>query len=160
VLESSNMAVPKAIHQAKGLWRGKSQLNLPFLPPDKRVSTSDSRLHIDSDEQNSFATITYDWHQDGKRQEGTIIMCKAAKSKAVELGWVDSWHQNGAVMHFSGEESEDGLVKTKGTYGPEKEPWGWTIEFQLSADQLTMNMTNIHPTGQVDWAVKATYKKK
>jgi len=153
------MAVPKSIHVAKGLWRGKSQLNLPFLPPEKRVSESDSSLHIDTDQHDSYATVTYNWQYEGKRQEGTILLCESAKSKSVQLAWVDSWHQNTAVMHLTGEESETGLVKTKGTYPAGKETWGWTIEFQIAGEQLTMKMDNVTPSGEAVWAVKASYKR-
>ncbi len=151
------MAVPKPIRDAKGLWHGKSQLNLPFLPPGKQISESNSSLHIDTDGQDTYATITYNWHQDGKRQEGTLIVCKASKSKAVQVGWVDSWHQNTAVMHLTGEESDSGLIKAKGTYSAGKETWGWTIAFQLADDKFTVNMENVMPSGEAIWAVKATY---
>jgi hypothetical protein len=153
------MAVPKPIHDAKGLWRGKSSLNLPWLPPDKQVSESDSSLHVDTDGLNTYATITYTWHHDGMRQEGTIILCGSSETKSVELGWSDSWHQNSGVMHLAGQESADGLVKAKGTYGPAKELWGWTIAFHLDGAQLTMNMENVTPAGEAVWAVKATYKR-
>jgi len=153
------MAVPKSIREAKGLWQGKSQLNLPFLPPEKRVSESNSRFHIETDDQNSYATITYDWHYEGKRQEGTIIVCMAEKSRAVQFGWVDSWHQSTAVMHLTGKESDSGSVKVKGTYPAGKETWGWTIEFIHEGDGISMNMENVTPSGEAIWAVKATYKR-
>jgi hypothetical protein len=153
------MAVPKSIYAAKGLWRGKSKLNLPFLPPDKRVSESNSSLHIDTDSHDAFATITYDWNYERKRQEGTLILCKDPKSNAVQFGWVDSWHQNSAVMHLTGEDSDPGLVKAKGTYGGGKEIWGWTIEFQPTEDQLTLKMENVTPAGEAIWAVQAVYSR-
>jgi len=153
------MAAPKSIYAAKGSWRGKSKLNLPFLPPDKRVSESNSSLHIDTDSQDTFATITYDWHYEGKRQEGTIILCKDGKSSQVQLGWVDSWHQNGAVMHLTGEELQTGSVKAKGAYGAGKEVWGWTIEVHSTNDQLTLKMDNVTPTGEPTWAVEAVYSR-
>jgi len=153
------MAIPKSIHEAKGLWKGNSRLNLPWLPADKQVSESNSSLHIDSDGNNTYATITYNWSHEGKRQEGTIILSESTDSKAVELGWVDSWHQNSGVLHLVGEESDSGSVKVKGTYGPAKEPWGWTIEFQRAGNQLSMNMDNIKPSGEAIWAVKATYSR-
>jgi len=159
LLESTQMAVPKSIHEAKGLWKGKSLLNLPFLPPGKQVSESLSSLHIDTDEHNTFATITYNWQQEGKRQEGTVLLAGSAHGKTVELGWVDSWHQNTAVMYLSGEFADDGLVKTKGSYPAGKEVWGWTIAFHHDGNELTMEMENVTPGGEAVWAVKATYTK-
>ena len=153
------MAVPKKIQEAKGLWKGKSQLNLPWLAPEKRVTESVSQLHIDCDSHNSFATITYTWSYEGKKQEGTMLISMAAKTKAVEIGWVDSWHESSAVLHLAGTESDSGSIKTKGSYSAGKETWGWTIALDHTADQLTLTMENVPPTGDPQWAVKAIYKK-
>ena len=153
------MAVPKRIHDAKGLWKGKSQLNLPWLAPDKRVTESISQLHIDCDSHNSFATVTYTWEYQGKRQEGTMIISMAEKTKVVEIGWVDSWHESSAVLHLIGNEAENGSIKTKGSYSTGKEPWGWTIGFDFSVDQFTLTMENVPPGAAPQWAVKAVYKR-
>lgn len=153
------MAAPKSIHEAKGLWKGKSSLNLPFLPPGKQVSESQSSLHIGTDEHNTFATITYNWHYEGKRQEGTILLAASEHGKAVELAWVDSWHQSSAVLHLVGEVSDSGHIKAKGSYPAGKEVWGWTIAFHHDGDELAVEMENVTPSGEAVWAVKATYTK-
>ena len=85
-----------------------------FLPPDKRITASDSELHIDTDAHDAYATITYHWELEGKRQEGMMLVCKTDKSNAVEIGWVDSWHQRTGVMHLSGQVAPDGSVKVSG----------------------------------------------
>ena len=153
------MSVPKSIHESKGLWRGTSKLNLSELPPDKRVSESNSSLHIDTDEQNSYATVAYDWKYEGKRQEGTILICKSSASPTVQFAWVDSWHQNSAVMHLTGQDTESDSVKAKGTYQAGKEIWGWTIALHFSSDQLILKMENVTPAGEPEWAVEASYKR-
>lgn len=154
------MAIPESIHKAVGLWHGKSKLNLPWLPPEKRVTESASRLHIETDNHVRLATITYDWHYDGKREEGTLILCGSAKSKKMEMGWSDSWHQNSGVLHLKGQESESGAVKARGEYTVDgKEFWGWTIELAATADKLTLCMENVTPKGEAEWAVEATYTR-
>ena len=153
------MAVPKQIHDAKGSWKGKSLLNLPWLAPDKRVTESTSHLHIEADSHDKFATITYSWEYEGKRQEGTMIVCMAGKTKVVEIGWVDSWHQNSSVLHLVGSETETGAVKTKGSYSAGKETWGWTIAFSKAGDEMHLTMENVTPAGEAEWAVRAVYKK-
>lgn len=153
------MAVPKRLHDAKGLWKGKSQLNLPWLAPDKRVTESNSQLHIDTDAHDAFATIAYTWEHEGKRQEGTMLVAMAKKSKAVEIGWCDSWHQPTGVLHLTGTEAESGSLKTKGSYAAGNENWGWTIAFDFDGDQLKLTMENVTPAGEAEWAVKAVYKK-
>lgn len=153
------MSVPKSIHMAKGLWRGKSKLNLPWLPPEKRVTESSSSLHIDTDSQDKFATITYDWRYEGKKEEGTIILSGNVKSKLVQMGWVDSWHQNEAVLHLKGKDSETGSVKAKGEWSAGAEVWGWTIELLAVGDKLTIKMENVTPAGEATWAVEGVYSR-
>ena len=153
------MAIPKSITEAKGSWFGSSKLNQSWLPPEKRIAESASFLHVDTDEHDTFATITYTWHYEGKRHEGTVLICMAGKSKVVQIGWVDSWHQSTAVMHLVGSESSDGSFKAKGTYAAGKEVWGWTIEFKMTPDLLTMRMENLTPKGEAEWAVEAIYKR-
>jgi hypothetical protein len=153
------MAVPKRVLEAKGLWKGQSQLNLPWLPPDKRVTESKSQLHVDTDAGDHYATITYTWEYEGKPQEGTMIVCMANKTKAVQIGWVDSWHENSEVLHLVGTEAESGEVRTKGSYGDPKEPWGWTINLDLVGGKLLLTMENIPHGSEPQWAVKGTYEK-
>ncbi len=153
------MAIPKSILDANGSWFGSSKLNQSWLPPEKRIAESASFLHVDTDEHHAFSTITYTWQYEGKRQEGSILVCMDGKSKVAQLGWSDSWHQNTAVMHLVGTEAADGSVKTKGTYAAGKEVWGWTIEFKLTSDKLTMKMENLTPQGEAEWAVEAVYKR-
>jgi hypothetical protein len=149
------MAVPKSIQLAKGLWRGKSRLNLPWLPPEQRITESNSDLRIDTDSQDKIAWITYDWHHEGKREEGTIILCENPKSNAIQLGWVDSWHQNKTVLHLLGDDSGTASVKAKGEYN--LEGWGWTIELLPTADTLSLKMENVTPAGEPTWAVEGAY---
>lgn len=153
------MAVPKSIQSAVGQWKGKSKLNLPYLPPEKRVTESDSSLHIETDAKGTYATITYDWHHDGKRQEGTIIVVRKVKSNPVEMAWVDSWHQSEGILYLKGQDSDSGSVKTKGDWAAGEETWGWTIEFLSTKDRLTLKMEVLQPNGDATWAVEGIYTK-
>jgi hypothetical protein len=154
------MAVPDSIHKAAGLWQGKSKLNQPWLPAGKQVTESSSRLHIETDNLGKFATLTYDWHYEGKREEGTLILSGSVKSKRMEMGWVDSWHQSSGVLYLKGQEGEDGAVKARGEYSVDgKEFWGWTIELHATSDELTLRMENVPPKGEAMWAVEAVYTR-
>ncbi len=153
------MATPKFASTGKGSWAGKSRLNLPWLPKDKQISESASKLHIDLDELNTFATITYTWEHEGKRHEGSMLVCGSAKSKDVQVAWVDSWHQSTSVLYLKGKEDAKGNIKSKGTYDAEGQTWGWTIAFELAEDTLTMRMENVMPDDKADWAVEAVYKR-
>ena len=147
----------KASSEAKGLWKGESRLNLSHLPPELALSTSLSELRIDADE--AFATIAYTWEHDGQAQRGSMALAMDAESKAVEIGWVDSFHMSASVMHLVGLETDTGAVETKGIFAAGEETWGWTIAFALTGDELTLTMNVIPPGEDAEWAVRATYKR-
>lgn len=151
------MAVPKSLRGAKGMWRGTSKLNLPWLAPDKQVTESPSSLHIDFDALEKFATLTYTWLYEGKSQEGTLLVAMGAKSQRAEMGWADSWHQAEGILHLKGEDS-GASVKARGEYG-DKEVWGWTIELTATESTFRIKMDNVPPTGDAMWAVDATYTR-
>lgn len=153
------MAVSKQIKDAKGSWKGKSKLHLSHLPPDKRVTESESTLHVDLDEHGAFATITYTWHYEGTRHEGAVLACGSEKSKTFTYGWVDSWHQNTAVMTLTGKEEGDGPLKAKGSWDAGGEPWGWTISFSLVKEQFILKMEVVTPAGEAEWAVEGVYTR-
>ena len=153
------MSVPKSIVNGKGSWRGRSKLHLPWLEADARISESASRLHIDCDGQNASATIVYAWEHEGKAQEGTILLCGHGTSKDVELGWVDTWHQNSSVMHLVGRVGDDGSVSAKGAFKVEGQAWGWTIALAFEGERLRLKMENVTPLGIADWAVDALYSR-
>ncbi len=153
------MAVPKSIQTAKGSWKGRMKLNLPWLPPENQISESDSSMQIETDSQETFATITYDWQYEGKRQESTTLISGSNESNAVQFAWVDSWHQSEAVLHLKGEDLGTGPVKARGEWNAGEEVWGWTIEFLPSGESLTLKMENITPAGDPTWAVEAVYQR-
>ena len=150
------MAVPKNVQEAKGLWKGTSSLNRSWLAEGKRVSESPSRLHVDAND--AYATIHYTWAVDGKAQEGTMLVAMDEKSKAVEIGWSDTWHQSSGVMHLTG--TGDDAVRTKGTFRAGEETWGWTIDLAFADGFMSLTMANVTPKGVAEWAVRATYRRE
>ena len=147
------MAVPKSLHDARGLWQGESRLDQSWLPPEKRVSESPSELHLKANA--AYATITYTWIYEGEPQEGTMIL--AGDEKTVEIGWCDTWHQGSGVMHLAGTAGE--AIKTKGTYDAGEETWGWTIALSFIGEELRLTMENVTPKGEAEWAVRAMYRR-
>lgn len=157
------MATPKFIEKAVGSWKGVSKLNLPWLPEDKQVSTSGSKLHIDLDEKKKFATITYTWKYEDKAEEGSMLICGSEKAKELSMGWVDSWHQNGGVMPLKSSEFSHEMVKVLGSYptGDGSPDWGWRIELSMpSDDTFLFKMINMPHGEEEAWAVEATYKRE
>lgn len=152
------MAIPQFIQDSQGSWKGTSKLNLPWLPKDKQVSACDSKFHIEIDPRQKYATIHYVWAYNGKREEGTMLVC-GDKKESVEIGWSDSWHMNSGVMQLKGKHEPNSL-KTLGSYTAEGQTWGWSIAFELKDDVLWMKMENL-PTGMdPQWAVEAEYRRE
>ncbi|MBX3113772.1 MAG: DUF1579 family protein [Fimbriimonadaceae bacterium] len=157
------MATQKVIQKAVGSWKGKSKLNLPWLPEDKRITKSESKLHVDLDMKHTFATITYTWVFEGKVEEGSMHICSAEKSKKTSIGWVDSWHQNSSVLHLTADEFNHDLVRATGSYptGDGSPDWGWRIELSMpSDDTFLLKMINMPHGEKEEWAVEATYKRE
>lgn len=154
------MPIPRTIRDAAGSWRGSSKLHLSWLPPEKRVEESSSSLQVKLDRNSTYATIEYTWSQEGTEQEGSLLLCADKKRTCITAGWVDSWHQNNAVMLLSGELS-DGAIRLDGKYQVEGHPeWGWAIGFELiSNSKFIMRMINIDPAGNEEWAVEAVYER-
>lgn len=152
------MPAPKVLIAASGLWAGTSKLQLSHLPPDQRVTESPSTLTVAIDPHTSYALVNYVWEYDGEKQYGTVLVCGDESGASVDMAWSDSWHQNSAVMNLKGSES-GGSVKASGTWGPEEEPWGWTVGFGLEGESLVMRMEVVTPTGDSDWAVEAVYSR-
>jgi hypothetical protein len=152
------MAIPKFIQDSQGSWKGTSELNLPWLPKDKQVSTCDSKLHVEIDPGLKYATIHYVWAYEGKREEGTMIIC-GDKKEVVEIGWSDSWHMNSGVMHLKGKHQPQSL-KTLGSYTAEEQTWGWSVAFEQKDGVLLLKMENIPPGMDPQWAVEAEYRRE
>lgn len=152
------MAVPKFVQDAQGSWKGTSKLNLPWLPKEKQVSKCDSKLHVEIDPGHRYATIHYIWAYEGKREEGTMIVCGDEK-ELVEIGWSDSWHMNAGVMKLKGKYVA-GYLKTRGEYTAEGQTWGWSVALELKDGVFWIKMENIMPGEKAMWAVEGEYRKE
>lgn len=153
------MAAPQVTKDAAGMWQGTSKLHLSWLPPEQRIQESDSTLQVTVNDQAAFATVSYTWHYEGERKEGTIIIAAESEGSGAQMAWVDSWHQSGGVLHLTGSVAEDGSLKAKGEYSGGDEMWGWTIALGLVGDSLVLKMENVTPAGEAEWAVEGSYSR-
>ncbi len=65
-----------------------------------------------------------------------------------EASWVDSFHNNTAIMFCTGNAKENGFF-VRGSYpdpagGPD---WGWRTEVELRGEELLITAYNIIPEG-------------
>ena len=156
------MAIPKLLRDSTGMWKGPSKLHQEWEKEvSKQVVTSNSSLHIEHDSHATFATLTYTWEYNGKKQEGTLLICGDKAGDHVSGGWSDSWHQNTAVMQLVGTGKNGNPVNLVGSYEvPGSKPWGWRLTITLVQNEIVLKMFNIDPDGKNEsWAVEAHYRK-
>lgn len=152
------MPTPKFLSEATGWWEGTSLLSLPW--ERKEPYESNSSLHVDLGPKGSFSQIEYRWSFKDTVQHGVLLIAGSKKAGDVSVGWVDSWHQSPSVMSMKGKWESEDSVKVLGSYSAGTGPdWGWRFELKLAGDTLHFEMTNIHPDGKEDWAVRCDYNR-
>ncbi|MBL8047593.1 MAG: DUF1579 family protein [Chthonomonas sp.] len=148
------------VEQLDGTWHGLSQLHLNDWPPGSgdRVFESESSLALHAVASNPVLDGAYTWSHDNEQQTGRYMIVVAGND--VEVAWTDTWHMAGQIMHCKGTLTEKGMV-FQGSYGGGDEVWGWRTELRMLAPNvMELHMTNITPSGEEDWAVKAAYSKQ
>ena len=73
-----------------------------------------------------------------------------------EASWVDSFHNNTAIMYCVGNPTPRGFSVLGSYPSPDGGPdWGWRTEVELvDPDHLTLTAFNVHPEGGEAPAVK------
>lgn len=145
----------ETMHQS---WTGTSKLHLPWLEGDQKIFESESTLQINTCPLGKTCIVTYTWSHDGENHTG-YLMFALDPTDELTGAWMDSWHQNAAVLFMKGPKSDSAVALTGSYPAPEGPDWGWRIELNLyETDFFQMRMTNIMPGGEEEWAVEANYK--
>ncbi len=151
------MATPKILNESLGHWAGTSELHLSWLPQGENILKSATALTITSDRHNTFATLRYTWTHEEEEQDGMLLI-SADGMGGCTAGWSDSWHQSRTVMPLSGEAKAK--INLKGFYKVEGHPdWSWRIQILLNGSALILEMFNVSPEGEEEWAVRGTYQR-
>jgi hypothetical protein len=140
-----------------GEWQGTNRL---WLSPDEPVRESPTTASIVPVAGERFATIRYTWADEGKPQDGLIVVRLVEGPEDVQMVWVDSWHMSRQFMLCRGATTRSGgVISATGSYAAPPGPdWGWRIEIHRAApDVLRIMMYNILPDGQEVVAVEAEY---
>jgi hypothetical protein len=137
--------------QLAGNWRGTSKLWLePDTLTDQAPIVGTIQLLLDG----RFALFLYQSSIEGEAQHGMFTFGFNTITNQYEASWVDSFHNNTAIMFCTGGEKENGFSVTGGYPDPSGGPdWGWRTEVELSGGQLTISGYNVTPEGE---EVKAT----
>ncbi len=137
-----------------GGWAGTSKL---WLEPDKLADESPLVGNIQLILDGRFALYLYQGSAQGEAQHGLLTFGYNTTLDRYEASWVDSYHNNTAIMFCTGNATDNGFFVV-GTYpdptgGPD---WSWRTEIELvDADHLVITAYNIHPEGAEAKATEA-----
>ena len=132
--------------QLAGGWTGTSRI---WLEPEKLLSESQIIGTIQIILDGRFALFLYQSSVEGETQHGMFTFGFNTTLERYEASWLDSWHNNTAIMFCIGSARDNGFV-VLGTYpsptdGPD---WGWRTEVKLvDEDHLHITAYNISPEG-------------
>ncbi len=143
--------------QLAGNWQGTSKL---WFEPDKLANEAPLVGTIQIILDGRFALFLYRSSIEGEAQHGMFTFGCNTQLDRYEASWVDSFHNNTAVMFCMGKEIED-RFSVLGSYpdptgGPD---WGWRTDVQLREDELIITAYNIMPDGLESKATEAVLKK-
>jgi hypothetical protein len=130
--------------QLAGAWTGSS---LTWMDPNEAPHQSPVQGSIQLILEGRFALYLYQYVLMGEPHHGLFTFGFNTVSNRYEASWVDSFHNNTAIMFCSGEAREHGFA-VLGSYpdpsgGP---PWGWRTEvFHGGRDELIVTAYNIDP---------------
>jgi hypothetical protein len=132
--------------QLAGAWRGKS---LTWLDPNEAPHESPIQGSVQLILDGRFALYLYQSIMNAEPQHGMFTFGYNTISNRYEASWVDTFHNNTAIMFCTGEAMEDGF-SVLGSYpdpsgGPD---WGWRTEVEsIDREHLTIRAYNISPEG-------------
>jgi hypothetical protein len=127
-----------------GGWTGTSRI---WLEPEKLLDEAPIVGSIQILLDGRFAMLLYQSSVEGEVQHGMFTFGYNTTKDRFEASWLDSWHNNTAIMFCVGSAKENGFQVLGGFPDPTGGPdWGWRTEVELvDEDNLIITAYNIHP---------------
>ena len=127
-----------------GGWTGTSKI---WLEPEKLLDEAPIVGNIQILLDGRFAMLLYQSSVEGEAQHGMFTFGYNTTKDRYEASWLDSWHNNTAIMFCVGSARENGFMVLGGYPDPTGGPdWGWRTEVELvDEDNLTITAYNIMP---------------
>ena len=132
--------------QLVGGWSGSTKL---WIEPDVLADESPVLGTITLVLEGRFAIYLYQGSIEGEQQHGMFTFGYNTTTDQYEASWVDSFHNNTAIMFCVGHATENGFIVLGSFPDPTGGPdWGWRTEVELQdRDHLTITAYNIVPDG-------------
>lgn len=130
-----------------GIWK-------TYLRPGELHDQSQLKAEITEDDTSiGVITISYRGAVAGDDVVGSMVV--EPTIDGIDIVWTDSWHTAGKSERLAGSGDEDPWYG----YGPDDEPWRWSIDVRATDAALTITHHNTTPTGESAVAVEMVFTR-